>query len=353
VENWNTGAEKIKGYKAKEIIGKSFSIFYTESDLNSNLPWTLLKQAALTGRARQEGWRVRKNGSLFWASVVITAVHNEQHEVIGFSKVTHDLTEKKNADDRLQKNAAELEEKNRELERINKELESFAYISSHDLQEPLRKIQTFSSRILEKEFVNLSENGKENFKRMQNAAERMQTLINDLLTYSRTNTSEHKFEKTRLDKIIDEVREDLKEDLIEKQATVEATELCSINVIPFQFRQMMNNLIGNALKFSNPVHPPLIRIKSEIVSGSKINNKKLLPHHNYCHITVADNGIGFEPQYSEKIFEVFQRLHGKAEYHGTGIGLAIVKKIVENHNGIVTATSELNKGATFDIYIPA
>src|SRR6185436_9433871 len=250
-------------------------------------------------------------------------------------------------------NAAELEEKNRELKKINKELESFAYISSHDLQEPLRKIQTFSSSILEKENDNLSENGKDRFRRMQNAAERMQTLIDDLLTYSRTNTSERKFEKVHLNKIIEEVKGDLREDLKEKQAVIEVSGLCDVKIIPFQFRQLMTNLITNSLKFSHSVHPPRISVKAEIVNGSSLNNKKLLPQQDYCHITVADNGIGFEQQYSEKIFEVFQRLHGKSEYNGTGIGLAIVKKIVENHNGIITANARPHKGATFDIYIPA
>jgi len=129
--------------------------------------------------------------------------------------------------------------------------------------------------------------------------------------------------------------------------------LCPANIIAFQFRQLMHNLIGNALKYSKPKHPPHIIIKSRIVKGSKLNNKKLSPDKNYCHITVQDNGIGFEPQFSERIFEVFQKLHGKEEYEGTGIGLAIVKKIVENHNGIITTTSKLNKGATFDIYIPS
>ena len=129
--------------------------------------------------------------------------------------------------------------------------------------------------------------------------------------------------------------------------------MCEANIIPFQFRQLLFNLISNSLKFSNPAQPSYIKIKSEIAQGIKLNNAKLSAEKKYCHITVSDNGIGFEQQYSEKIFEVFQRLHGKNEYNGTGIGLSIVKRIVENHNGIITANGELNKGATFDIYIPA
>jgi hypothetical protein len=247
----------------------------------------------------------------------------------------------------------ELEASNTELQKMNKELQSFAYISSHDLQEPLRKIQTFASRIAEKEENNLTDYGKDMFNRMQDAAKRMQTLIQDLLAYSRTSTTEINLETTDLNKIIAEVKEDLEEELKEKHATIEANQLCSADIVPFQFRQLMHNLIGNSLKFSNPEKPPHIQINSEIANGMKFNNEKLSPQNKYCHITVSDNGIGFEQQYSEKIFEVFQRLHSKTEYNGTGIGLSIVKKIVENHHGIITAIGEPNKGATFEIFIPA
>lgn len=353
VENWNSGAEKIKGYKANEIIGKSFSNFYTQEDQESGMPQKLLGQARDTGKARQEGWRVRKDRSLFWASVLITAVHNEQKEVIGFSKVTHDLTEKKNAEDALKKNAAQLEHKNLELEKMNKELQSFAYISSHDLQEPLRKIQTFATRIAEKESDNLSEHGKDYFNRMQRAALRMQTLIDDLLAYSRTNTAERKFERVHLSKIVDEVKSDLREELQHKNATMEEVNLCEVRIIPFQFRQLLHNLISNALKFSKTSQPPQIIIKSEVCTGKEFGKMELEEDKLYCHISISDNGIGFEQQFSEKIFKLFQRLHGKSVYPGTGIGLSIVKKIVENHYGIITATSEPHKGATFDIYMPA
>lgn len=353
VENWNKGAEKIKGYKAEEIIGKSFEQFYTAEDRENNLPKYLLEQATKYGRYGQEGWRVRKNGDLFWASVVITAVHNNKSEIIGFSKVTHDLTSKKETDDKIKKNAAELELKNQELEKMNKELQSFAYISSHDLQEPLRKIQTFSNMIIDKEFDNLSDSGKDKFKRMQNAAQRMQTLINDLLAYSRTNTHEIKLTKTDLNLLIDEVKEDLLEEIQQKNATLLVEKIDSkIDIVPFQMHQLLFNLINNSLKFSHSNIAPVIKIKFEIKKGENLNNKELDDKIEYCHITFSDNGIGFDQQYSDKIFEVFQRLHGKETYHGTGIGLAIVKKIIDNHNGVITASGTLGKGATFDIYIP-
>jgi len=246
----------------------------------------------------------------------------------------------------------EKEKRASELSIANKELLAFTYVSSHDLQEPLRKIQTFCSIILENENENLSEKGKYNFERMQQAAGRMQQLIDDLLAFSRINTTELIFEEADLKIIIEEIISDLKETIQDKHATIDASGLGSANIIPFQFRQLMYNLISNALKFSKPDLPSKMVIKSNIVNGSKINNKKLSADKNYCHITVKDNGIGFESHFSERIFEVFQKLHSKEVYGGTGIGLAIVKKIVENHNGIIIATSELDKGATFDIYFP-
>jgi len=248
------------------------------------------------------------------------------------------------------------EEKEKQAEELiiaNKELLAFTYISSHDMQEPLRKMQAFISIILKEEKETLSDNGKNYFQRIQSSAERMQRLIIDLLAFSRINETNRKFEKTELSTIIDDVKDELKDTIKDKNATIEAVELCSANIIPFQFRQLIYNLISNALKFSRANVPSLITIKSIIVKGSKLNVEKLSPEKNYCHITVKDNGIGFEPHFSEHIFGVFQKLHSKDVYAGTGIGLAIVKKIVENHNGIITATSELNKGATFDIYIPA
>ncbi len=245
-----------------------------------------------------------------------------------------------------------LQERNQELGKINKELESFTYVSSHDLQEPLRKIQTFAARILEKEYSVLSDKGKDYFNRMQMAAGRMKQLIEDLLAFSRIKLDERKFENIDLTKIVEEVKNELKEAIEEKHATVVTTELCEANIIPFQFRQLMHNLISNALKFSNPETPPHIIIASRNIICSKENELNLKPGKEYCHITFTDNGIGFEPHFSKQIFEVFQKLHGQEKYPGTGIGLAIVKKIVDNHNGFITATSELGKGATFEIYIP-
>ncbi len=253
----------------------------------------------------------------------------------------------------------EKEKRAAELLIANKELEAFNYISSHDLQEPLRKIQTFSNRILTNEYAALSDTAKEDFKRIQGAAKRMQAFIEDLLSYSHTNVSERNLENADLYKIIEEVKRDLKETIQEKGAIIETGHFFEVNVIPFQFRQLMLNLISNSLKFAAVDRPLHIKINSNKEKGSTLENQhRSLPalllslDKEYCHISITDNGIGFDPRYKEYIFGVFKRLHTKEDYPGTGIGLAIVKKIIDNHNGYITATSEVNKGARFDIYLP-
>lgn len=352
VMNWNKGAQKIKGYEADEIIGKHFSVFYSPEDRRRGLPDTILTRATVTGKALYEGWRLRKDGSVFWGSVVMTAIHNEEGGLVGFTKVTRDLTEKKRTEERLKATTAKLEEKNRELERINEELSSFAYISSHDLQEPLRKIQTFSDRILEVEYNNLSDKGRDYFERMQRGAQRMQKLIHDILAYSRTTTADKKFEPTNLNEILNLSKTELEIQINEKNAVIESMPLPTLNVIPFQIQQLFNNLINNALKFSKPDRQPHIKITSEIAADpEKIASLNLHPG-TYCHISIKDNGIGFDPAFERKIFEVFQRLHGRSEYGGTGIGLAICKKIVENHRGILFAEGVPDQGATFHFYLP-
>jgi len=247
----------------------------------------------------------------------------------------------------------ELQHKNVELEKMNKELQSFVYISSHDLQEPLRKIQIFASRILESENATLSQNATKYFTKMQISASRMQRLIQDLLAYSRTNVQENTFETIDLQEIIEDVKETLSEELEQNKVTFKLLNICEVKIIAVQFKQVLHNLISNSIKFARTEHPIVIEIGCETVLGKETDIEALIENQTYSHIRFSDNGIGFEPQYSERIFEVFQRLHSKEEYAGTGIGLAIVKKIIENHHGIILATSSENEGAIFNIYIPA
>ena len=253
----------------------------------------------------------------------------------------------------------EIEKRAGELSNANRELLAFNYISSHDLQEPLRKIQTFASLIKENEADLLSPKGKGYFDRMQLSANRMQTLIEDLLMYSRTNVADRNFVKTNLNDVAAEVTEELSELIKETKAAIKIDVLCEVEIIPFQIRQLLSNLITNAVKFTKKDVVPTIAITAGTGDASdfkteieKLTTAKLVKNKQYCRIVVSDSGIGFNPKYRDKIFEVFQRLHIKEDYPGTGIGLAIVKKIVQNHNGIITADSKPNEGATFNLYLP-
>ncbi|MBC8768693.1 PAS domain-containing protein [Arenibacter sp. BSSL-BM3] len=316
-----------------------------------------IKKSFKSGHLYYEARTVWKDKSVHWVEAKGKVFYDTDKKAERLVGTIRDITEQKMFATELEKQVKErtreLNKKNIDLKKVNKELEAFAYISSHDLQEPLRKIQTFTSQIMEKEIDNLSETGRNKFLRMQNSANRMQTLIQDLLVYSRTDVQERIFKKTKLSEIIEEVRDDLKEELQQKNVDIEIGKTNEVNVIPFQFRQVMFNLIGNAIKFSKNERILKIRINSKIATGAFFNNYKLISDKNYCKITVSDNGIGFDQEYGEKIFEVFQRLHGKNDYNGTGIGLAIVKKIIENHGGFIFAEGEENKGATFTIFIPA
>ena len=303
-----------------------------------------VQRALKTHRPYQFSHRIlRKDGMVRMISSTGKVLVDDNNKPIRLAGTAQDVTRQK-------KHELQLKEKNDQLEKMNKELQSFAYVSSHDLQEPLRKIQTFANRIMEKE--KLSESGKNYFARMLDAAVRMQQLIEDLITYSRAGSDERRFERADLNIILEEVKSDFKEVIDQKNVIIETPELCELNIIPFQFRQLLSNLVGNSLKFSNPDVQPRIVIGSRIDRKSDVDDIPLEPNKEYCHISISDNGIGFSEEYNEKIFEVFQRLHGREIYSGTGIGLSIVKKIVENHNGFISAHGVPDQGATFNIYLP-
>jgi light-regulated signal transduction histidine kinase (bacteriophytochrome) len=204
---------------------------------------------------------------------------------------------------------------------------------------------------MELEYDNLSEKGRDYFQRIQRGASRMQKLMRDILSYSRTTTAEKKLEPTDLNDLLTQSKAELEVMISDKKAIIESDQLPILKVIPFQIQQLFNNLLNNALKFSKRDVPPHIIIRSEIVESEKQPGYPGQITH-YCHLSFKDNGIGFEPIYAKKIFEVFQRLHGRSEYGGTGIGLSICKKIVENHNGTIFAQGNLNEGATFHVHLP-
>jgi signal transduction histidine kinase len=249
-----------------------------------------------------------------------------------------------------------LEQNITELKRANIELEQFSNIASHDLQEPLRKIRTFSERLLRKHAESLDEDGKFNITRINDAAIRMQTLIQDLLTFSHTtNVNERHYEPVNLNKVLGSIKEELTLMISDKkvQINVNPVILPTLNAIPFQIQQLFSNLILNAIKYSREGVSPIIKIKHEVVMGNAITEiEGIAPSNYYYHFMVIDNGIGFESMYAEKIFVIFQRLHTRNEYEGTGIGLAICRRIVANHKGFINAESGEGKGSTFHIYLP-
>lgn len=302
---------------------------------------------------------IRPDSSVRIQHAIGEVIVDDRGQPTRMAGTAQDVTEQKRAEELVREASVsiwkanlELELKNKELQKMNEELASFSYVASHDLQEPLRKIQIFAKRILETEINELSESGKDYFSRMENAAHRMQQLIEDLLTYSRTNTSEKYFEKTDLNVVLEQVKTDLKEKITETSTDIFSDKLPEVKIIPHQFQQLFTNIISNSIKFSKNGMTPSIQIKSNIIDSLAITDVKGMQHDKYHHFAITDNGIGFKPEFNEQIFGLFQRLHGKNEYSGTGIGLAICKKIIENHNGIIKANGEPGKGATFNIYLP-
>jgi signal transduction histidine kinase len=242
--------------------------------------------------------------------------------------------------ERAQKQA--LERRAEELSVANRELQEFASVASHDLQEPLRKIQAFGDRLRTNCAAGLGTQGEDYLSRMQNAAGRMQTLINDLLSFSRVTTKAKPFEPVDLAQTAREVVSDLEGRLQQTNGRVEIGEMPTVDADPTQMRQLLQNLIGNALKFHRPGESPVVRVEGRLLSEGE----------PACEIKVEDNGIGFEEKYLDRIFNVFQRLHGRNEYEGTGMGLAICRKIVERHGGRVTARSAPGQGSTFLATLP-
>lgn len=341
VATWNAGAERFKGYKAREIIGSHFSRFYPPEDRDVK-PEQTLRLAAAEGRCIDEGWRVRKDGSRFWAYVVLTAIRDKDWKLVGFSKITRDLTERRLAEEMLQKANADLEkrveQRTTELLESNKQLEQFAYVASHDLQEPLRKVIAFSERL--REFV-ADAQPAEYLEKVHRSAERMRSVIEDLLDYSRLQSADVRKAPTDLNDTLKDVLFDLEYKIGETRAVIRAQELPRANVNPSTMRHLFQNIVLNSLKFSKSGLPPQIEI-----SGRKAPDGTV-------EVRFKDYGIGFDPRYSTEIFKPFHRLHSKHEYEGSGIGLALCQRIAQQHGGKITAHGEPGIGAEFVLTLPA
>lgn len=273
-------------------------------------------------------------------------------DIIGVLTVGSDITELKQTMNSLEALNDQLAAKNQELNRINSELASFSYIASHDLQEPLRKIQAFISLIQSRDLHNLSSTTADYFQRIQHAANRMQQMIDGLLSFSRTNTGQRDFEMKDIESLMQSVLLRLQDEIKEKQATIVTKVPHTIFVISHQFEQMLEQILGNCLKFQPEDNRPHIEVVSDMIAGAKIEGEVAQRNREYCRISVKDNGLGFDMDNAERIFQMFHRLHGKSEFPGIGIGLAICKRIALNHEGFITVESEPGVGSIFHMYIP-
>lgn len=327
VASWNTGAERTKGYRAEEIIGQHFSRFYPQEDLERGKPEFALKTATEQGRYEDEGWRVRKDGSRFWANVVTTALRDQAGELRGFCEVTRDITDRKRNEEMLLR-------QNAQLETANKELDAFSYSVSHDLRAPLRGIDGFSQALLEDYGDKLDSVGQGHLQRVRLAAQRMSTLIDDLLKLSRVTRTEIHREQLDLSAVVKTIAEELQRDAPSRDVTFVITEGLMAEGDSRLLRVAIENLLGNSWKYTSA------HTCARIEFGIDQSNGR--PAY-----FIRDDGAGFDPRYSERLFGAFQRLHAMTEFPGTGIGLATVQRIIRKHGGEIWAEGEVEKGATF------
>jgi two-component system CheB/CheR fusion protein len=343
VKTWNEGAQRIKGYTADEIIGQHFSKFYPREDVDIHKPEYLLNRVAASGRLEDEGWRIRKDGSRFWANVVITALRDKNGQIVGYSKITRDITERRDREveleARVRERTAALLETNQQLARTNAELEQFAYVASHDLQEPLRMVSTYLQFVEKRAKDGLDAETRRFIDFAIEGAVRLRSLVGDLLAFSRVGDGLASGDKVDVNTIVAEAKTNLKSVIEENGATISVGDLPSLNVDHSQMVQVFQNLISNAIKYRSDALPQ-IQIKAEETENEWV-------------FSVQDNGIGIDPEYHEKIFVVFQRLHSdRQKYPGTGIGLAICKKIIERHRGRIWVHSKPNEGSVFYFTVP-
>lgn len=344
----NKKCEEIFKIKREEVLGKTYLEIFPNGAENSDSYIHFIK--ALNGEHIHNV--ITKSNTLdrSFEVFIVPLLHN--NEIYAILSVVHDITAIMKISERLQITNLVLEEKNKELERSNNELASFSYIASHDLQEPLRKIITFADKLLEIPEINTSSSTRTYLEKIILSSERMRQLIEDVLNFSRISTEE-KFTKTNLNEIVNNVLTDFEQKIFEKKATIDVAKLPAIPAIKIQMRQLFHNLISNALKFTGASTTPRIQISAEPLHPAELNtHANLSKSISYVKILVKDNGIGFNQEFAEKIFMIFQRLHGNNKFPGTGIGLALCRKIADNHNGLIYAVSLEGKGTVFHIILP-
>jgi PAS domain S-box-containing protein len=332
---WNLSAARLYGYSAEEMLGQLASIL-VPADHEDEVPTRIARVIRGEPVEPYETILQRKDGTLLDVSLTLSPIKDGAGQVIGTATIARDISERKRLERQVEQYALQ-------LARSNRELQDFAYVASHDLQEPLRKIQAFADRLKKKYATTLGDEGSDYLERMQSAAQRMQLLIQDLLALSRISTGGKPVVPVALGQVAREVVVDLSSAREESGATVEIGDLPTIEADPTQIRQLLQNLLSNALKFRREAVPPLIRVQAELLRA---------PVGQQVRITVQDNGIGFEEKYRERIFTPFERLHGRDEYAGTGMGLAICRRIVERHGGTIEAHGTAGAGATFCITLP-
>jgi PAS domain S-box-containing protein len=333
IASWNEGAKNIKGYSSEEVMGRHISIFYTPDELERGEPAYNLNMAKEKGRYECEGLRVRKDGSTFLADVLFTSLYDDSGKLQGYAKITRDITEQKIASEKIQQLNNELGQNVDQLQSVNKELEAFTYSVSHDLRAPLRAVNGFAQMLNEEYGPKLDEEAKRILQIIKFNATKMGTLIDELLEFSRLGRKEIQKTIVPMNKLTEEVLALLGKS-IPHQAQIKLSHLHPVKGDYGLLQQVMLNLLSNAIKYSSRKEHPVVEIFSEQKDGETI-------------FSVQDNGAGFDMRYANKLFGVFQRLHSQEEFEGTGVGLAIIQRIILKHGGKVWAEGKVNEGATF------
>ncbi len=335
----NDGASQLTHRNQAQMMEKRFSEIFPKNHAEFLAEYVSVIESGIDFRREVE---IELDGNMVWFKIL--AVKFNDGVVFTFSDITKE-----------KENELQLRNYTQELMRSNEDLEQFAYVASHDLQEPLRKIRSFGDRLITKYHAKLDETGKDYIERMQMASRRMQSLIEDLLAFSRITRSSELPGRVDMKKLFEEISDDLSDQITRENASLEFQKMPAVLGVKGQIQRLFQNLISNAIKFRKPEEHPRIRITGEKLSALDVTREfPIVPRYKtYVKITVSDNGIGFDEKYAGQIFNVFQRLHGKNEFEGTGIGLAISKKIVTHHGGVIVAKSTEGIGSDFIVILPS